>query len=274
MRIGDYEELLESASRFGEPLMCLYCGAETLTLAGTGACMVCEARLIYKRRQIAGLYGELRNSLEEINSAILKSDYDTVLKEYAQILLRHKEPGFLYANALANVKFSNYKLSQIRYDREGFMEENIVLRNDAAKLIADAKLLLIKALDSMDLENQSADQLYLRFLCHVKLGSNRAASASVLSQLKAAGNQMLAAYATLVFEAELGNYDAVIRTAESLMGKDRLWINALFYVAYAMFKKQRIEESRSLAKLLMTYGFTQKTDYLLSDIAEYEAIWK
>ena len=236
--------------------MCQFCGAYTPAINNQGICHSCENVISSDRAALMKNSSDMCAILDSYNKQAASSDFDTALKTYDSLLEKYPAPNYTYAKALAYISYSNYELSKIRYDLPGFMEENSVHKEAASHLFSSAKLLLNKAI--FDAAKQAAAQsgqqttygtCYLMFLAAVKL-DDIAAAKSYLGRLKASGNAYLSAYAEIVFNSHIGDFNALLRSADSMLkGKD-FPINIFYYLSYALFKLGRRADSEKLTGAL------------------------
>ena len=254
--VSHYLRMLGAAENNSRSLMCQFCGAYTPAINNQGICHACENVISSDRAALMKNSSDMCAILDSYNKQAASSDFDTALKTYDSLLEKYPAPNYTYAKALAYISYSNYELSKIRYDLPGFMEENSVHKEAASHLFSSAKLLLNKAI--FDAAKQAAAQSgqqptygtsYMMLLAAVKL-DDIAAAKSYLGRLKASGNAYLFAYAEIVFDSHIGDFNALLRSADSMLkGKD-FPINIFYYISYALFKLGRRADSEKLTGAL------------------------
>ncbi|MEM3985157.1 MAG: hypothetical protein QXJ35_04275, partial [Candidatus Micrarchaeaceae archaeon] len=118
------------------------------------------------------------------------------------------------------------------------------------------KLLLNKAI--FDAAKQATSQpgqqatygtSYLMFLAAAKLG-DIAAAKSYLGKLKASGNTYLSTYAETVFNSHIGDFKALLNSADSILRSKDFPINVFYYISYALFKLGKRADSEKLTGAL------------------------
>ena len=266
-------KLLKIIGSSGTKLICAYCGVETPSTGSIGICSNCESMISMDRKSLMGTNPELVGDLDAIRKGIADKDFESAISVYGK--MKSDEPSLLYAEALACIGYSNCEISQISYDRKGFMEENAEHRRKGSELASKAKLLIAKAthLAAHDVENGSAsmDLVYALFLLQVKLGALRGASYTLRGLNKAGGVYALG-YANIVLDASMKRYDDVMKHADILAGGNQLPLSALYYIALALFKKGRIADSTRLLKELQPLMTNQNIGPLLEEIKKTQEV--
>jgi hypothetical protein len=269
MDFKSYMELLRKLKKLGKTLMCTYCGAETPSLVNMGICSNCESTIHADRSALLGTDPELVKKLDAISKSVEDNDFEAAVKEYGSLKSESDEPSILYAEALAYIKYSNYEVSQISYDRKGFMEENAAHRERGTELMLTAKLLLAKAAEMAAGEigsgTTSPNLAYTLFLSRLKLGSIRGAS-EALKQIGGVGGSYVAEYAGVVLSASVGRYDDLIKRADLMIKSNFGSLSLLYYVAFALFKKGDVEESAAILKELKGLSKNANIGSLLEEI--------
>ncbi len=276
MNIRYYGRALESAVKGGKRFLCQYCASETLTVGSVCVCSNCEMPVYFDADVLRVRSPHTFATISEIKSAIEKNDYDAAIKLYDDLYQNGKDAGYLYAKALLSIKESNSSIAQIRYDRQGFMEENTPLRDGGAKLASSARASLsevIKACESQ-LKNEERPPLgatYLTFICHIKLSNLREASviSSILNKIDSA---YLGPYSRMVLSLNLHKPEDTIKNAERLLTQETFSINSLFYIALAKFDRGMYKESKEIVNLLKPYLPSSALDSLSYEITEAESI--
>ena len=263
--------MLASALKIARPLMCAYCGTETPAIGGAAVCSNCECIAYMDREALQAKDPQLFSDLQEMNSRLGSSDYSGAVSVYDRMISTHKDPSYLYAKALVCIKHSNYGISNIRYDRVGFMEENTALRDAARDLELAAKQFLNSAVAAaapdMELDKPPLGSSYAAFLSHIKLSDLRAAKYA-MECINRVDSGYVGEYAQMVLESNLKRPDSAIRHAEALARPERFSINAFFYLAMALYDKGRYREAKSLAERLKTAIGNSSVDVLLHEIGQ------
>ena len=148
---------------------------------------------------------------------------------------------FMYA-ALTNIKYSNHEISQINYNKPGFMEDNTVHREKSAKLISASKKLSRRHKESKGRARPGRNasvrhDLYSCSCWQMKLGRIRAQRTALdLLDAHQDGNIRLQVR-TDGIQRQNGEIrqraEALLRT---LMKKESFSVNAFYYTALALFK--------------------------------------
>lgn len=264
-----YVSLLEDCKNSGKLLMCEYCGHETVSTRDLTICSNCESIITTTKPMLEKKDPALLKELQAIIDDTNAMNYSPVIASYDKIILERKEPQFMYAAALANIRYSNHEITLINYNKPGFMEENAVHRDKAAKLISSAKKLLTKSIkltkDEMIQQNNSLNLTYNLFLMELKLGKAKSANAT-MQKLKELGNEYLYNYAVMIFEANREKYDAVIKVADTFMKKDRFCTNAFYYLSLALFKKGRLNDAKSILESIKDVIKTESMEALSFEV--------
>lgn len=272
-----YASLLGNLERMGSLLMCEYCGVETSALGNQCMCSNCESLVFSTRSIIEKKDTVLLDTLENINRSADASDYDSVLRMYDQLMAERKEPSLLYAAAIAHLKYSNYEIMKIGYMSTGFMEENTVHRDKAAKLVSSAKKLLAKAISIANSEmakgNSPVSLVYCKFLAQIKMDSVRGAK-QTLGMLEKMGNEYAYNYAQMVFEAHMQRYGNAMKIAEKLTSEKSFSLNAFYYIGLGLFKTGRLKDAKVLLQALDGILRSGNLDALIFEVNAQMSSWK
>jgi tetratricopeptide (TPR) repeat protein len=248
-----YPKLLDKSSSSSTPLMCEYCGVETPSMGDICMCSNCEGIVTTSRNILERKDQALLEALDNINIAINDQKYDVAMPIYDNLIAERKIPSLMYAAAITYLKYSNYEITQIGYMKQGFMEDNTIHRDKAAKLVSSSKKLLTKSISMANAEikkgNTSVNLIYNRFLAQVKMGSMRGAKDSIV-MLKSSGNEYVYNYAIMVFESRMERFEEVMEIAETLTKNNSFSINAFYYIGLALFKKGKIKEAKLVLQSL------------------------
>jgi tetratricopeptide (TPR) repeat protein len=258
-----YLKFLAAAAKSGRVLMCPFCGAYTTSINNQGICHSCENIIALDRSALMKNESALCTMLDDYNKQLSAQDYEAALKAYDTVLAKYPTPNYMYVKALTYISYSNYELSKIRYDLPGFMEDNSVHRENSSRMFSSAKLLFNKAIyHANSATAQPSDSVtygseYIMFLSAIKLG-DLASAKSHLDRIRASNNLYISAYAGVVLDSSLGNFEAVSHAADSMLKSNNFPVNILYYVAYAQFKLGRHGDAEKLTKALGSM-FNNKT---------------
>lgn len=250
-------------------VICEYCGTETPSISETCICSNCECLASTRRLLLANRDHLLLESLDSIKNLAFDSKYAEAISIYDKLISERKDPFLMYAEALLYIRYSNYELSKITYDKRGFMDENTLSRNSASKLISSSKKLLERAISTIELEiskgNKSANMFYLLFLCQLKMQNYRAARPN-LEILKMIPDDYLYSYASMIFNMHIQDYKSAAAFAEKLISKENFSINSLYYTAFMKFKQRDFAEAKKLLDGLNQLIPNKNVELLLSEI--------
>ncbi len=254
--VSHYLRMFDAAEKNSRSFMCQFCGAYTPAINSQGICHACENVISSDRAALVKNSSDACAILDNYNKQVASSDFDAALKTYDSLLAKYPAPNYTYVKALTYISYSNYELSKIRYDLPGFMEENSIHKAKASSLFSSAKLLLNKAI--FDAAKQATSHpgqqatygtSYLMFLAAAKLG-DIAAAKSYLGKLKASGNTYLSTYAETVFNSHIGDFKALLSSADSILRSKDFPINVFYYISYALFKLGKRADSEKLTGAL------------------------
>lgn len=258
---------MELAEKSGRHTTCNYCGADTLIVGRAGICSCCELPIASDTAAVHG-GAQAQPDIAKVKELVEANDYDGAANAYDALYKESKDPAYLYAEALLRIRQSNAQISGIRYDRRGFMEENAIMRDNAAKFASAARGLLNDAISAcsiyLDEERPPISALYLSFICHIKLSNLR--EASVLAERINGIDGYLGAYSRMLLEINLLEPGPALKDAELLLKPDSFSINALFYIAMALFDTKRYGESKAVIEMLQQHMQNGQTMALANEI--------
>jgi len=244
---GKYLRILGSVAQ-NRRQACEYCGNETLTITNPWFCSYCESLLFESTQSVRVRDAALTNGLDAVNGFIDTGEYGKAVDAYSKIILNYNEPAFHYRYALLHIAYSNSEVSKIRYDREGFMEENAALREHASLLVSDAKRIFNHAIAMCRKESGKGSLTpvgkHIEFMSYVKLGRLRSAKGALERMQQ--GSLYLYKYAEMVLDAEMGNSGGALAAADWLLRRDTFSINALYYVALAALRSNQPREAQRI----------------------------
>ncbi len=232
-------------------LMCSYCGAITISSGGTEFCSNCELTVKDTKTKLISLNHTLITSLDTINGFYKNNKFSDADDLYLNILKDTDDPLFLYTYAIFLIKYSNFKLSKVSYDKEGFMEDNANYRTASWKIYGNARMFLYNCIERIE-KNQEIHPLQKRFavfLSMMKLGNIRSASIE-LEKIKGIENGQTYNYAKIILDSAIKNYDQIIIGSENFLSNTPYPQNVIYYLAFALFKNGKIRESIKLSQFM------------------------
>ncbi len=239
-----YDILLRGFVHSSSLLICPVCGSETPSLKNRGICNICENVISMPKNELEGKDAELAEMLAEYESKIADGSVYDAIKAYDSIAEKHSSPSYMYMQGLNYVKASNSDIENIDYGLGGFMEENAARNDKAAESYRKAREYFADALANIE---EAPDSIYAGFLSCLKLKDAKQAKL-LLGKLN--GNAYLYAYASVLFDSFMGNFDGVISKAERMMDERDYPITLFYYIALALFKKKKYAEAGEIAKEL------------------------
>lgn len=274
MNTDQYIKILNDFRNSYQNLICEYCDFETPSTDERCICFNCESFVHSTRTILERRDSPLLDSLDSIKSSLNDSKYVDAITVYDRLIKERNDPILMYASALVQIKYSNYEISMISYDKKGFMEENTQHRDMAAKLTSSAKRLLAKSISTIEAEiskaGNSTNLLYPLFLSQIKLGNYRGAQNSIQG-LKKGENSYLANYAAMLLDVYMENYESAIRNADTLLEKGGFSINALFYISFCKFKNGKAKEAKRLFTEISKIIESDSIAQMLSEISAQES---
>lgn len=272
-----YIERFRALQKGAPLLMCECCGVETASVGDMCICSNCENMVVTNRNILEKKDHVLLDTLDKINKSLSEFKYDDAIALYEKLMADRKEPSLMYAAAIAYLKYSNYEIMQIGYQKPGFMEGNTMYRDNASKLTSTAKKLLTKSISTANAEvakgNNSLNLVYTCFLAAVKMENVKGAQYTV-QIIQKMGNEYIYNYSQMVFDAMIDNHDDVIKVADKLTKKDSFSINAFYYIALALFKKGKSKDAKLILEGLNGLIKSQNLEALIFQINEQTTIWK
>ena len=262
--IGAMERFLKVSRR----LYCRYCGAESLAIGHFGICRVCEAPLSQRKAEVSASDHSIVESGDAIWGAISKGDMAAALTTVDARIGAHEEPGFLIAGGLFYIRASNEELKKIRYDLDGFMEENAVHRENSEKMMLNAKTLLNKAvkLSEKHIGNEGGMAMsYLPFLAELKLGHLKGAM-HYMKGIKADENIYLKDYAQMLLHAHMKKGEPLMEHCDRMIRDGKVGLNLFYYIGYALFLKKAYSDSKAVLARLSRIGGIEAADMLIEDM--------
>ncbi len=270
MDIGAYSKSMELALKSGRPLMCTYCGDETLCLNSRGFCSNCEMPVYLDRDSFREKQPSTFQIAVQFADNVNKGLLDEAAKNCDALSQASKDPAYLYEKGLILIKQSNKEVTLISYDRSGFMEENTAHRNNAARFASAARAALIGAIGgeaSMPSGTKpAAAAAFVSFLSHIKLSNIREAT-SLQSTIEKIDPDYYGAYSKMMLELNLGHSDAALECAHKMLVKGSFSINALFYAALALLDKRNYGDAKRIGTMLKGHVPDNAIDLLMKEIA-------
>ncbi|MDE1865288.1 MAG: hypothetical protein KGH94_01455 [Candidatus Micrarchaeota archaeon] len=254
MNVNSCVKAAGSALKSYRPLICEFCGAETLSGGGMAFCSNCESIVESESKTLEGTNPSLFGALASIRTAIARSDFDAAGVGYDGLLVMKQTPGLLYAKGIMSISHSNHVVSQIRYDGDGFMEGNSELRAKGSLILSEAKRLIAKSRAMSEKEAmgvQSPRLLYNLFLCDLKVGDLRAASDRLAGITGLEKDGALAIYSAIVLDTFAGRHHEAERSLERIFGLESPPANSFYYAAFNSFK---LGDRAGASKILSSSG--------------------
>ncbi len=270
-----YLDLLRFVESNNKKLFCIYCGTETYVLNNIGICSNCENIISLPSSVLIKQDPEAVSKISAINEKlsnqnITETDFEEAIKIYDELIAKKNNLGYLYAKALLLIKYSNYLINQINYNKQGFMDENSELNEKSIKLVSDSKLLLYKIISTcnanINSNINSFNEIYLMFLANIKLNNFKAAQSS-LNLIKNFNEIFILEYSQLIFNIAIKNYENATNNAKNLLMHDNFSINALFYYSFVLFNKKEFKQSKNILQQLQKYIKNDNIKNLIQDIA-------
>ena len=265
----NYIKVIEEGLRHSRSVMCRTCGSHTPIYGNEGICYNCENLIVTERDSLI-MGDELARMLDSYNKKIMDGDYADAISEYESLLKKYDMPQYLYMNGINYLKYSNYKVSQIRYDRAGFMEENSDYKKESIDLFSQARLFFNKtitaakqSLPEKDIASDSA--LYLIFLSYMKLDDFRGGEYYLKKLMNL--NNFLSDYSEIIFDSAIENYDSILKKCDLMLKKGEFTFTLFYYVAFALFKKRRYKKAQNILAALSKIIPNSSIDTLLDEIA-------
>ncbi len=257
---------VEYAMANGKLFMCRYCGNISIAVNGVCLCSNCEMPVYTTREALQEKDPAVFSQIGSITDAIKRNDLSSAMVIYDSLSKDTKDPAYLYEKALLCIKQSNIEIEMIEYTKKGFMEDNSDLRDNSAKLISQARGILnevIKACEpALSNERPPLMPVYLTFMSYLKLSSFKEAD-YMLGLLNRIDHPFFGSYGRMMLSLNIGKPDTVISESRNLLRPDNFSINALFYIAMAMFDKKDYEKSRAMLEVLKRYIHNRQIDALI-----------
>ena len=249
-------------------LYCPYCGSESLAFAHFGICRTCEAPLSQRKADVSASDNALVAANAQIAKLYSDGDAEKAAAALDAKLSSHAEPGFLLAAGLFYIRYSNDELKKIRYDLDGFMEENAMHRENAEKLMLHAKMLLnhsIKTAEKHDADGGGMSMNYIPFLAEIKLGHIKGAEYH-LGRIRRDENVYLKDYAEIVMHAHTKKAESLLEHCDRMIRDGKVNLNLFYYIGYALFLKRSYADARTVLEYLVKVGDIDTAKMLLMDM--------
>ncbi len=217
------------------------------------------------------LDSELAQWLEQYNEFIEDENYPFAIEVYNQIINIYKTQEYLYVHGINYIKYSNFMIGRIRYNREGFMEENSAYKKASNEIYYNAKLFLYKSINLIDLNtNTNSDDMpnsiYVKLLAQIKLGDIRGAYDSI-ERITFSDNKYLTSYSNILFYDASDNVDMVIKTIDTMINEYNDYpITVFYYLAKALYKKRQWKNADRIIKSLSKLVYNKSIEHLSKNI--------
>ncbi|MDE1811133.1 MAG: hypothetical protein KGH66_03765 [Candidatus Micrarchaeota archaeon] len=251
-------------------LLCMHCGTETPALGQFSLCSVCENIVDTTADAAAAKTPAMADSIRQIKALVDSGDFDAAIAAYKAIDPKMEDPALLYAQALLYIRYSNSVLGGVNYAKQGYMYENIDMRDRSLTLISLSKRMLARAIALLTASLANGEeyrQRYLLLLCQIKFGKIRGASES-LEALKKSGQPALATYASLLLDARGKEMKPMRAAIEEIDRSGNMFVNTLFYDAYLDLKERKADSARMKLAALSAYSESQSVEALIEGIKE------
>ena len=273
VNVKNYLYLIERAAS-QKRVACCYCGAENFSDRDLFICYNCELANSEAACTMRKSDQALAVRMAKIDAFLAKGDCAGAESEYENISNTYKDPESLYNSALLNIRCSNAERAAVRYDREGFMEENSVHMENASKRKSRAGLFLNRAAliceGVFKKGNWEKTLPFTFFMINIKLGNLKTARRA-LGMLREAGDPYLIGYAQMVFAAEQLKPEETASASVDVM-KINPSPSALYYLAWAFFKGRKYRESTELLSGIRKYVDTSNVDALIAEIEKIKEV--
>jgi len=266
----DAKKYTEYLNKFAtaKGLFCTSCGTQTPSLGSTAFCSSCENMLDSTLESVASTAPNLTKAVADIKNLVDCGDFEGAIASYKGLDPKMEDASLLYAQALLYIRYSNSVLGGVNYAKEGFMYENIDIRDRSLALISLSKRMLARAIvllaDAIS-KTPNYRQSYLLFLCQMKFGKLRGAVESIVA-LDAAGQGAIASYARILFDAKTGELKDMVAQLQKMETGGTIFLNALFYYAYLDLKEGRYGAARVKLAELSPYVESQNVEALIEEI--------
>jgi tetratricopeptide (TPR) repeat protein len=251
MNVSRCVRAAENALKSYRQVICTSCGAATLSGSEFTFCSNCESVVGAESRSLESGDPSLFSLLNSIRTAVGKGDFESAGIVYDQLLKEKQSPQLLYASGLMQLEHSNYVVSQIRYDGDGFMEHNSELRVKGSLLVSDAKRLIAKSRSMSEKEAKEAPSAYVfyrMFLCDLKMGDLRSAGNCIAKIAEIEKDGAITSYARAVLDIQAGLYREADKELETLLKIQNPPANTFYYAAFNEFKLGDMRGTETLAR--------------------------
>lgn len=274
MGVTEYSRALERALKHGKLLTCIYCGEETLCTGDWGFCSNCEMPVYIDHDALKGKYPEIYTRVGQLAEQVGSGMLDEAANTCDALVKYTNDPAYLYEKGLVLIKHSNHETMQIRYDLDGFMEDNTIHRNNASSFASMARGAFIGAINAeqqmLGMGKASLGATFVSFLCSIKLLNIREASLMCAELEKL--DQSYGDYARMVLELNLGHPDAVLGRADAMNGRGRFVLNGVYYAALAMMDRRRYDDAKRIGVMLKGHVPDNAFDLLMKGVIEATTI--
>jgi tetratricopeptide (TPR) repeat protein len=246
-----YLSYLKLLEKKGEMLLCEYCGFQTPAIGNSGICSNCEMQVSYSDAALKSIKPSVYSHAQNIYNFVSAKRFDNARKECDAAYQETADLGYIYCKGLISIKASNSAQASIRYDRQGFMEENSVFRNAATKEAAAARGYFNSIISTTKMAGKDDSiPYYLIFLSNIKLHNIKEAS-ETLKAIKSRNIPLLENYGNMILQLNSNSPESTILAAKKLLSEELFSINALYYIAEALADMGDYKKSIKLALALL-----------------------
>ncbi|MDE1857348.1 MAG: hypothetical protein KGH98_04720 [Candidatus Micrarchaeota archaeon] len=252
----------------GKKLVCINCGVETPSHINPTFCPNCESAISIDRATLTKNDPERIAALDAINAGVASGDFESAAASYDRMITKNPEPGLVYASGILHIKWSNHVLNAIDYGQPGYMESNSATIDLSNAIASRSRSKFTHVVETYKLDQSHQDSLsyaYTVFLSQIKLGNYQNAK-STAARIPKMGSAEVSDYSGAVLDAHTGRYDSVLKYTDSLVAAGKLYPNAAFYAALAMFNKRMDRDALQLATSLRDVIGPARVDRLIGKI--------
>ena len=237
--MSGYIDALKGFSVSKRRAYCKHCGTTTPILYRRGICSNCELPIYAQQKSTKDT--DLKQGLTQYESELESENYPAAINIYDQIISIYNHPSYLYVQGINYVKYSNFMLKLIRYDRDGFMDINASYKKASNELYYQAKLFFNKAIFQADKEinkeHNDNELHYVSLLSYLKIGNLRGAQ-EMSEQLCIANEDSLYTYSNVLIKYYLKD-SSIIQDVDIILKGEDYPITIFYYLSRTLFLKSK-----------------------------------